>query len=62
MANSETAILAGGCFWGMQELIRKKPEIDSWFDRRYLNAALKELKLEAYWPVYGANGDLATAP
>ena len=44
------------------KLIRKKPEIDSWFDRRYLNAALKELKLEAYWPVYGANGDLATAP
>ena len=44
------------------KLIRKKPEIDSWFDRRYLDAALKELKLEAYWPVYGANGDLATAP
>ena len=23
MANNETAILAGGCFWGMQDLIRK---------------------------------------
>lgn len=44
------------------KLIRKKPEIDSWFDRRYLNAALKELKLESYWPVYAANGDLAAAP
>src|SRR5690606_11448965 len=31
-------------------LTRKVPEIDSWFDRRYLNAALKELKLETYWP------------
>lgn len=44
------------------KLIRKKPEIDSWFDRRYLNAALKELQLEGYWPVYGRNGELAAAP
>ncbi|HKX42128.1 MAG TPA: ABC transporter substrate-binding protein [Burkholderiaceae bacterium] len=41
------------------KLTRTKPEIDSWFDRRYLNAALKELKLEGYWPEYDANGDLA---
>lgn len=39
-----------------------RSEIGGWFDRRYLNAALKELKLEAYWPVYGANGDMAAAP
>jgi len=26
-ANTETAILAGGCFWGMQDLIRKRPGI-----------------------------------
>jgi peptide-methionine (S)-S-oxide reductase len=25
--NYETAILAGGCFWGMQDLIRKKPGV-----------------------------------
>jgi peptide-methionine (S)-S-oxide reductase len=29
MANTETAILAGGCFWGMQDLIRKLPGVIS---------------------------------
>ena len=41
------------------KLTRSVPEIDSWFDRRYLNVALKELKLETYWPVYGPDGQLA---
>jgi len=41
------------------KLIRKKPEIEGWFDRRYLNAALKELGLEGYWPTYAADGQLA---
>ena len=40
------------------KLTRAKPEIDSWFDRRFLNAALKELKLEGYWPEYDASGEL----
>ena len=26
---TETAILAGGCFWGMQDLIRKRPGVVS---------------------------------
>ena len=29
MNNTETAILAGGCFWGMQDLIRKLPGVIS---------------------------------
>ena len=29
MNRSETAILAGGCFWGMQELIRQMPGVIS---------------------------------
>jgi peptide-methionine (S)-S-oxide reductase len=28
-ASTETAILAGGCFWGMQDLIRKYPGVIS---------------------------------
>ena len=28
-AQTETAILAGGCFWGMQDLIRRRPGVVS---------------------------------
>ncbi|WP_395729479.1 peptide-methionine (S)-S-oxide reductase, partial [Nakamurella sp.] len=27
MASTQTAILAGGCFWGMQDLIRRQPGV-----------------------------------
>lgn len=40
------------------KLIRRKPEVESWFDRRFLNAALKAQKLEGYWPEYAADGEL----
>jgi len=40
------------------KLTRSQPEIDSWFDRRFLNAALKAQKLEGYWPEYAADGKL----
>jgi len=45
------------------KLVRGKADIDSWFERRYLNTALKQLKLEDYWPVYQADGKvLGSAP
>jgi sulfonate transport system substrate-binding protein len=40
------------------KLTRSKPEIDSWFDRSFLNAALKAQQLEGYWPAYAADGKL----
>ncbi len=36
-----------------------KFDIEKWFDARYLNAALKELKLEHYWIALDADGKRA---
>ncbi|KAF0815160.1 putative aliphatic sulfonates-binding protein [Andreprevotia sp. IGB-42] len=38
------------------KLIRKKFDVDAWVDRSYLDAALKELQLEHFWPRYNAAG------
>lgn len=43
------------------KLTRAKFDADKWIDRRYLNAALRELKLENYWPVFEANGKILGA-
>lgn len=40
MATSETAYLAGGCFWGMEDLIRKLPGIED-VDVGYMGGELK---------------------
>ena len=41
-------------------LIRREVPIDGWLEPRYLDAALKELKLESYWPQHDAKGGLKT--
>jgi sulfonate transport system substrate-binding protein len=43
------------------KLIRKPFDVDQWVDQRYLNAALKELKLEGYWPRLDDGGRLVAA-
>ena len=37
-------------------LVRRDIEVNSWFEPRYLEQALKELGLETYWTRYGADG------
>ena len=32
-------------------LIRSKFDVDRWIDRSFLQASLRELKLDGYWPV-----------
>src|SRR6185369_5305683 len=41
-------------------LIKKEIDLNSWFEPKYLEAALKELKLENFWPTYDANGKKLT--
>ncbi|MDY7578820.1 ABC transporter substrate-binding protein [Herbaspirillum sp. RTI4] len=43
------------------KLSRHKFDVDQWIDQRYLKAALKELKLENFWPVYQADGKILGA-
>jgi len=43
------------------KLSRGKFDVDQWIDPRYLKAALASLKLENYWPIYQANGNISGA-
>lgn len=40
-------------------LIRREVTVDDWLEPKYLNAALKELNLENFWPVLDAKGNLS---
>ncbi|MES2188069.1 MAG: ABC transporter substrate-binding protein [Pseudomonadota bacterium] len=40
------------------KLTRAKFDVDPWIDRRFLDAALSELQLTTYWPVFQANGKI----
>ena len=42
-------------------LVKKDVDIDGWFQPKYLNAALAELKLEHFWPTYDAKGEKLTS-
>jgi sulfonate transport system substrate-binding protein len=37
-------------------LIRQPVTVDGWFEPKYLDQALKTLKLESYWPRFDASG------
>lgn len=39
------------------KLIRTGFDVDAWIDRRYLDAAIKSLHLEGYWPTYDSEGN-----
>ena len=38
------------------KLIRQNFDVNAWIDRRYLDAALKDLQLEHYWSQFDTNG------
>ena len=43
------------------KLTRKPVSLDGWIERKYLNNALRELKLENYWPTQDAAGRFIAA-
>ena len=42
-----------------QKLIRNDVDFNAWVEPKYVNAVLKELKLENFWPHRNADGVLA---
>jgi sulfonate transport system substrate-binding protein len=43
------------------KFIRKDIDVDAWVNAKYLNQALKDLKLEGYWQEYDAEGNVKVA-
>jgi sulfonate transport system substrate-binding protein len=43
------------------KMTRAKIDVDKWIDQRFLKAALREQKLENYWPVFEPNGKILGA-
>lgn len=41
-------------------LLKGDPDIDHWFDRTYLDKALKDLQLEDFWSTHDAKGNIET--
>jgi sulfonate transport system substrate-binding protein len=42
-------------------LIKTDVDVDGWLEPKYLQQALKDLKLETYWSSFKADGEIATA-
>jgi sulfonate transport system substrate-binding protein len=42
-------------------LSRARFDVDAWIDQRYLKVALREQKLDTFWPVFQANGKILGA-
>lgn len=42
-------------------LIKTDVDVDGWFEPKYLQRALKDLKLETYWSSFKADGEIETA-
>lgn len=43
------------------KMTRAKIDVDKWIDQRFLKAALREQKLENFWPVFEPNGKILGA-
>lgn len=57
----ETAIAKSIAEAKSYRLIRRDVSLDGWIKRDYLNNALRELKLENYWPTQDADGKFSNA-
>lgn len=59
--NAYKSVVAEGL---KQSLIRNPVDVEAWIEPRFVNQALKDLKLESHWPLYDSFGNArpATAP